>query len=121
MERDPGLEKKILFELERRGRVFNIPGSLVIPGVSVKQVNWHLQILVDRGLVIAVLNANGHGTAYYTISTQGLEFLTALRKDKPVEKVKAATSSATIEVVKLLAAAIVGAIAAKLSGYLHWP
>lgn len=75
----------------------------------------------DRGLAFAVPNANGHGTAYYTISTQGLEFLTALRKDKPAEKMKAATGSAMIEILKLLAAAIVGAIAAKLSGYLHWP
>lgn len=116
MQRDPALEEKILFELERKGRVVAAAKSLVIDGYNELQIQVHMRFLVDRGLVVAGSNSSGHIT-HFTLSSEGLAHLQALRKERPVQKIKTGSS----DLLKLIGAAILGGIVTKLVEFIPWP
>ena len=83
MKRDMNLVRKILLEVEA-----NTDGSTPLMTVSVEnysqdQIQYHLAILIDAGLIEAIDTSSASGIGYYPtrLTWEGHEFLDAARSE----------------------------------------
>lgn len=107
MKRDMDLVRQILFAIEERP-VDEDEIDIAIDGRTANEVNYHLEILMDAGLIKADYDQNLRGDYMWNsirLTWDGHEFLDAARDTKRWEKAKGAMAQAggfTLDVMKQL-------------------
>ena len=108
MKRDLDLIRRILFAVEARQET-EAPFSVDVPGYSVEQIGYHVQLLSSAGLLRA-MDFSGNGPMDWqaqSLTWAGHDWLDATRSDTVWHKVKATAKdkgvTLTFELVKQLA------------------
>jgi hypothetical protein len=115
MKRDMDLVRKILFKMQSDEKRSSY-GHLKIDGYSEQQVNYHMKIMAQAGLLHVDLmempmpttpswQTSNAGISYYSISWDGQEFLDVARDNTRWDKAKDAMAQAggfALDVMKQL-------------------
>lgn len=111
MKRDMDLVRKILLKIEE-APTYDDPIDLVIEGYSNSQINYHVKILSQGGMIELFgkpVSPLGAITLYFPsgLTWTGHEFLDSIRDkslwEKVKQKVKEGGGSFTIDIIKALA------------------
>jgi DNA-binding transcriptional ArsR family regulator len=95
MKRDIDLIRKILFEIEKYPYYNGEAISLNIENYSPEEINYHVNLLEEAGLVQVMRYVSNMTEAYATrLTWQGHEFLDAARDDTHWAKARAIMSQA---------------------------
>ena len=102
MKRDMDLIRKILVGMEGLEESPTSTGEFQVEGFTDGQVNYHLRLLVEAGLIVAA-DAGDEWIPLY-LTWQGHEFIDASREDSRWEKAKsvvmAKTGGLSFELIK---------------------
>lgn len=107
MKRDPDLIREILFRVEASEDSLR-EAALIFPGRSERQVCYHVQLLIEAGLVLGRVNYADnriHSMFISRLTWDGHEFIEAARNDNAWRKAKetmAATGGFIFELAKPL-------------------
>ena len=111
MKRDLDLIRTLLIQIEDREEYENPLSShdINIEGYSIDQINYHLDLLNDAGMIEGWSDPDSSGTTWFVqrLTWNAHEFLDAARNDniwkKTKEKIKQIGSSVSFDIVKQIA------------------
>jgi repressor of nif and glnA expression len=109
MKRNFDLVRVILIEFENRDAAGNTPIAPI--GFSNDDVRYHIQILVDAGLINQVVIPSNGQTRSNQLTWEGHEFLDSIRDESQWEKIKSVVkdkgAALSFEVIKMTAGVII--------------
>lgn len=116
MKRDIGLIRELLLRLEPLSgphawrMIHPTDPAIQVEGYTPDEIEYHLQMLVDQGLIEEPRSGPMEGIMFKKLTWEGHDYLDAVRDSKVWSKTKEATEkvgSWTFETVKELAKAII--------------
>lgn len=121
MKRDLDLYRQLLLDIEEQNDAENLgwsPDLNAYPDHSDAAVYVHLELLIDRGLVVGdctkVETGEYIGASIKRLTDEGHDLLDSIRDDtvyrRTVEKISSAVGSASVEVVKAVAQGVTKAM-----------
>ncbi|WP_028227365.1 DUF2513 domain-containing protein [Paraburkholderia ferrariae] len=131
MKRDMDLIRELMLELEALSVpstdiILIAPDAIAVEGYDTQQIDYHLQLLAQAGLVDAGgadgcgMRA-GPGIAFRSLSWAGHDFLDAVREQDVWEKTKAAAAKVGGYTVDILIAAAKAYVQQKITEFVHGP
>ena len=115
MQRDWDLVRKILFQIEEKGGVYESV-RLDLPEYSKEQQIYHLRMLHEQGLIVALNNSTHSGISWDPryLTASGHDFLDSIRSDTVWSRARSAignsVKSASLELYKATVNAIAEAL-----------
>jgi hypothetical protein len=88
------LVRKMLLAMEDKGRIPASADGLVIEDYDHRAIAYHMELLTDTNMVLAVYNNNASGIKHYRLTWQGYDFVEMIRDPERWKKVIDASAKA---------------------------